>query len=243
MTMNKKVLIILPTYNEKENLERIVGKILNVDPSYHILVVDDNSPDGTGEIAEKLKQENPNIHVMHRKKKAGLGRAYLDGFRYALDREYEYVFEMDADFSHHPKYIPDMLEAAEEADLVIGSRYITGVNVIDWPMSRLLLSYFANLYARIITGMPVKDTTGGFKCFKRKVLENLKFDKISSSGYSFQIEVNYICWKKGFTIKEIPIIFIDRKYGESKMSTGIIREALFLLWKLRVKSLFIKNLG
>jgi dolichol-phosphate mannosyltransferase len=206
-------------------------------------VIDDNSPDGTGEMADELARETPNVRVLHRKKKEGLGRAYLAGFRYALSEGYDFVFEMDADFSHNPEYIPRMLKAAEEADLVIGSRYVRGVNVVDWPMARLLLSYFANRYARFITGMPINDATGGFKCFRRKVLENLKFDKISSSGYSFQIEVNFICWKKGFTLKEIPIVFVDRKLGESKMSTGIIKEALLLLWKLRIKSLFTKNLG
>jgi dolichol-phosphate mannosyltransferase len=243
MTKNKKTLIILPTYNEKENLAQIIARIFETLPLAHVLVIDDNSPDGTGKIADDLSRQNPAVAVIHRKKKEGLGRAYLEGFRYALDSGYEYVFEMDADFSHNPVHLPEMITAADDADLVIGSRYITGVNVINWPMSRLLLSYFANLYARLITGMPIRDATGGFKCFRRRVLEKLNLKKISSSGYSFQIEVNYICWKKGFKMKEIPIVFVERKYGQSKMSTGIIREALFLLWKLRLKSLFVRNLG
>lgn len=238
MTANEKALIILPTYNEKENLANAVARIFEVDPTFHILVVDDNSPDGTGQIAEDLKRANPRIHVVHRPRKEGLGRAYVEGFQYALSKDYEYVFEMDADLSHDPRYLPGFLDAAQEADLVIGSRYLTGVNVINWPMSRLLLSYTASLYVRFITGLPIKDPTGGFKCFRRRVLENLNLPKIASSGYSFQIEVSYKCWKKGFKLKEISIIFTDRKLGKSKMSTGIIKEAVFLLWKLRLKTLF-----
>jgi len=237
MTSNEKILIILPTYNEKENLENAVGRIFEVDPSIHVLVVDDNSPDGTGQLAEKLKSGDPRVHVLHRPRKEGLGRAYLEGFQYALSKDYEYIFEMDADLSHDPKYIPDFLAAAGEADVVIGSRYLTGVNVINWPMSRLLLSYTASLYVRIITGLPIKDPTGGFKCFRRKALLGLNLARISSSGYSFQIEVSYKCWKKGFVLREIPIIFTDRKLGRSKMSTGIFREAVVLLWKLRLRTL------
>ena len=237
MTSNEKILIILPTYNEKENLENAVARIFAVDPSIHVLVVDDNSPDGTGQLAEKLKDKDPRVNVLHRPRKEGLGRAYLEGFQYALARDYEYIFEMDADLSHDPRYIPDFLNAAREADLVIGSRYLTGVNVINWPMSRLLLSYAASLYVRFITGLPVKDPTGGFKCFRRKALLGLNLARISSSGYSFQIEVSYKCWKKGFILREIPIIFTDRKLGRSKMSTGIFREAAVLLWKLRLRTL------
>jgi dolichol-phosphate mannosyltransferase len=238
MTANEKALIILPTYNEKENLANAVARIFEVDPTFHVLVVDDNSPDGTGQIAEDLKKANPRIHVVHRPRKEGLGRAYVEGFQFALSGDYEYVFEMDADLSHDPRYLPVFLDAAQEADLVIGSRYLTGVNVINWPMSRLLLSYTASLYVRFITGLPIKDPTGGFKCFRRRVLEGLNLGKIASSGYSFQIEVSYKCWKKGFRLKEISIIFTDRKLGRSKMSTGIIKEAVFLLWKLRLKTLF-----
>ena len=238
--MSKKALIVIPTYNEKENLERITKKIFEVDTSLNILVVDDNSPDGTGKIADTLREKDPRVNVIHRGAKEGLGRAYLAGFRWALDRDYDYVFEMDADFSHNPEYLPNFLKEAETSDLVIGSRYVKGVNVINWPMQRLLLSYAANQYVRLIIGLPITDATGGFKCFTRKVLESLDFNKISSSGYSFQIEVNYYCWKKGFRIKEIPIIFVDREQGVSKMSTGIIKEAIFLIWKLRIKSLFTK---
>jgi dolichol-phosphate mannosyltransferase len=237
MTSNEKILIILPTYNEKENLENAVGRIFEVDSSIHVLVVDDNSPDGTGQLAEKLKSNDPRVHVLHRPRKEGLGRAYLEGFQYALSKDYEYIFEMDADLSHDPKYIPDFLLAAREADVVIGSRYLTGVNVINWPMSRLLLSYTASLYVRLITGLPIKDPTGGFKCFRRRALLGLNLARISSSGYSFQIEVSYKCWKKGFVLREIPIIFTDRKLGRSKMSTGIFREAVVLLWKLRLRTL------
>jgi dolichol-phosphate mannosyltransferase len=236
--MDKKALIVLPTYNEKENLERITARILTVDPSLNILVVDDNSPDGTGRIADDLHGRDNRIHVLHRTCKEGLGRAYLAGFRWALDKGYDYIFEMDADFSHNPDYIPEFLKNAAENDLVIGSRYVKGVNVINWPMSRLLLSYTASWYVRFITGLPITDATGGFKCFNRRVLESLDFGRISSSGYSFQIEINYLCWKKGFKIKEIPIIFVDREHGVSKMSTGIVKEAALLLWKLRFKNLF-----
>jgi dolichol-phosphate mannosyltransferase len=238
--MSKKALIVIPTYNEKENLERITKKIFEVDATLNILVVDDNSPDGTGKIADALHERDPRVSVLHRGAKEGLGRAYLAGFRWALDHGYDYVFEMDADFSHNPDYLPKFLKEAETSDLVIGSRYVKGVNVINWPMQRLLLSYAANQYVRLIIGLPITDATGGFKCFTRKVLESLDFNKISSSGYSFQIEVNYYCWKKGFRIKEIPIIFVDRAEGVSKMSTGIVKEALFLIWKLRIKSLFTK---
>jgi dolichol-phosphate mannosyltransferase len=206
----------------------------------NILVVDDNSPDGTGRIAEGLREKDPRVNVLHRRSKEGLGRAYLAGFRWGLDHGYDYLFEMDADFSHNPEYLPRFLKEAETNDLVIGSRYVNGVNVINWPMQRLLLSYAANQYVRIIIGLPITDATGGFKCFNRRVLESLDFNKISSSGYSFQIEINYYCWKKGFRIKEIPIIFVDREQGVSKMSTGIIKEAMFLIWKLRIKSLFTK---
>jgi len=201
-------------------------------------VVDDSSPDGTIDVVKALPQHEKSVFVLQRTHKDGLGRAYIAGFKWALQRGYQYVFEMDADFSHDPKYLPAFCTAISKADLVIGSRYITGVNVINWPMRRLLLSYFANAAIRFLFRIPVRDATAGFKCFRRTVLENLNFDKIGSSGYAFQIEVNYMTWKKGFTISEIPIVFTDRQRGQSKMSAKIVREALLLLWKLRLRSIF-----
>jgi dolichol-phosphate mannosyltransferase len=234
----EETLIIIPTYNERENIGILIPAIRGVLPGVHILVVDDGSPDNTSAYVKDLALSLGNIFVLDRSKKEGLGKAYVAGFRWALERPYGYIFEMDADFSHDPKYLPDFLEAIKENDLVIGSRYKTGVNVVNWPMSRLLLSYFANIYARVVTGIPVKDCTGGFKCFRRAVLEALDLSAIASSGYSFQIEVNFYSWKKGFRITEIPIVFTDRKRGASKISRGIIREALVLvLWKLRIAPL------
>ncbi len=233
-------LIIIPTYNERENITEIIPKIREVVPGVHILVVDDNSPDGTAGLVVELGERLGNIFVLNRPKKEGLGRAYIAGFGWALARDYERIFEMDADFSHDPKYLPAMLAASETADLVIGSRYLTGVNVVNWPMSRLLISYGGNMFARIVAGIPVRDCTAGFKCFRRKVLQALPLDKIGSSGYSFQIEMNFYTWKKGFVIQEVPIVFTDRKAGVSKMSTKIVREALLLLWKLRFLSMFAK---
>lgn len=235
-----QALIIIPTYNERQNIVLLIPEILKIVPGISVLVVDDNSPDGTGHCVQELAQSVPNLHLLERKKKEGLGRAYIAGFRWALERDFQAVFEMDADFSHNPAYLPDFLRAIDGADLVIGSRYIKGVNVVNWPMSRLLISYVGNLYARKVAGIPVRDCTGGFKCFRREVLEGINLGRISSSGYSFQIEVNYVTWKKGYRIAEIPIVFTDREHGESKMSTKIIREALVLLWKLRFMSLFRK---
>jgi dolichol-phosphate mannosyltransferase len=232
------VLVIIPTYNEKENIGLIIPEIKATLPDAHILVVDDNSPDGTSNIVKELGKKHAGIFVLDRPAKEGLGRAYVAGFRWALERHYDYIFEMDADFSHDPKYLPDFLSAIRDADLVIGSRYINGVNVVNWPMSRLLLSYFGNLVTRIITGVRVRDCTAGFKCFRRKVLETIRLDKIDSSGYSFQVEVNYLASRNRFRIVEIPIVFTDRKRGVSKMSTKIIREALILIWKLRLLSTF-----
>jgi dolichol-phosphate mannosyltransferase len=229
-----KTLIIIPTYNEIENLPRMIPMLEALNFGLEVLVVDDGSPDGTGAWVREQQKTKPHLHLIERAGKQGLGSAYVRGFRYALEKEYDYVFEMDADFSHDPAYIADFLEAIRDADLVIGSRYIHGVNVVNWPMSRLLLSYFANMYARWITGMPVQDATGGFKCFRTSALRKLNLDGISSGGYSFQIEVNYKLWKKGCRIREIPIIFKDRTAGTSKMSGGIIREALFLLVRLRL---------
>ncbi|MCI0530464.1 MAG: polyprenol monophosphomannose synthase [candidate division Zixibacteria bacterium] len=235
-----KALVIIPTYNEKENLEAIIEAVLRQDSMLNILVVDDNSPDGTGQIAERISRDNNKVHVLHRQRKMGLGQAYIAGFKYALEHKYDFVFEMDADFSHDPKYLPEFLKSLETADLVLGSRYVRGVNVVNWPMSRLLLSYFANVYSRWITGVPVRDSTGGFKCYRRAVLEGIELDKIKSEGYSFQIETCFRAWKKGFRIKEIPIIFVDRRAGHSKMSKRIVREAIWVVWKLRILSLLGK---
>ncbi|MDH3889857.1 MAG: polyprenol monophosphomannose synthase [candidate division Zixibacteria bacterium] len=240
MSQPQRALIIFPTYNEADNIEKIVHAVLPLDPRIHVLIVDDNSPDGTGQIADRLVAEDENVNVLHREKKEGLGRAYLAGFRWAIERKYDFIFEMDADFSHGPEYIRDFLKEIQEHDLVLGSRYISGVNVINWPMSRLLLSYGANVYTRIITGLPLRDATGGFKCFRREVLEALDLDAVTASGYSFQIEMSMRVWKKGFSIKEIPIIFVDRTAGESKMSKKIMREAIWMVWLLRLKSMFGK---
>ncbi len=238
MTHTQRALIIFPTYNERENIEKIVHAVLPLDPRINVLIVDDNSPDGTGEIADRLVESEAKVNVLHRKSKDGLGKAYIAGFKWALERDYDYIFEMDADFSHGPEYIKDFLREIQEHDLVIGSRYISGVNVINWPMARLLLSYYANWYSRLITGIPVRDATGGFKCFRREVLEGIDLDAIKASGYCFQIEVNMRVWKKGFRIKEIPIIFIDRVAGTSKMSKKIMREAMWMVWWLKIKSIF-----
>ncbi|UCC83043.1 MAG: polyprenol monophosphomannose synthase [Gemmatimonadota bacterium] len=229
-----RTLIVMPTYNERENLPQIVPLVLSQDPSIHVLIVDDNSPDGTGELADTMAAENERIHVIHRPGKQGLGTAYIAGFSWALERDYEYIFEMDSDFSHNPDHIPQFLEAAREYDLVLGSRYLKGVTVINWPMSRLLLSFFANKYARVITGLPFTDTTGGFKCYRRKVLEEIDLDRITSEGYSFQIETTFRAWRKGFKIGELKIIFTDRNEGTSKMSGKIIREAVWKVWWLRL---------
>lgn len=240
MTHTQRALIIFPTYDERDNIEKIVHAVLPLDPRIHVLIVDDNSPDGTGDVADRLAAEEDKVNVMHRQVKEGLGKAYIDGFKWAIERKFDFIFEMDADFSHGPEYIRDFLREIQNHDLVIGSRYISGVNVINWPMSRLLLSYFANAYTRIITGMPLRDGTGGFKCFRREVLEAIELDKVQASGYVFQIEMSMRAWKKGFRIKEIPIIFVDRVVGESKMSKKIMREAIWMVWALRLKSIFGK---
>ncbi len=235
--MAERALVIVPTYNESRNLPRIVPEILAQDPRLEVLVVDDNSPDGTGAMAADMAARNPRIHVLHRAAKEGLGRAYLAGFRWALERPFDYVFEMDADFSHDPKFLPRFLDAIAHADLVIGSRYKTGVNVINWPMSRLLLSYFANVYARVVTGMPLSDATGGFKCFRRRVLEAVDLGRVRSNGYAFQIEMSFRAWKKGMRLAEIPIVFVDRVEGQSKMNKRIVREAVWMVWWLRLRSM------
>lgn len=242
MTMTTEdVLIIIPTYNERETIGTMIPAIRAVLPAAHILVVDDGSPDGTSAIVKDLATRIDGLFVLDRARKEGLGKAYVAGFRWALDRSYRYVFEMDADFSHDPKYLPVILAAMDENDLVVGSRYKSGVNVVNWPMSRLLLSYFANRFARLVTGIPVRDCTSGYKCFRRSVLEALDFGAIASSGYSFQIEVHFYVWQKGFRIAEVPIVFTDRKLGASKMSSRIIREAfLLVIWKLFFAS-FLKR--
>ena len=232
-----RALVILPTYNEAENLEKIVPEILEADDRIDVLVVDDASPDGTGELADGLAAREERVRVLHRSGKLGLGSAYLRGFRWGLDRSYRWLLEMDADFSHDPGYLPDLLDAVREADVVAGSRYLKGVNVINWPMSRLLLSYFANKYARWVTGLPVTDATSGFKCFRREVLEAIDFSRVTSTGYAFQIEMSFRAWRKGFRVDEVPIVFVDRDVGESKMSGAIVREAVWKVWALRLKSL------
>ena len=233
-----KALIIIPTYNESENVPRLVKEIFSVKKEVHILFVDDNSPDGTASIIKDIQKNNNQIHILERPGKLGLGTAYVTGFKYALAKGYDFIFEMDADFSHDPKEIPNFLKFIEDYDLVLGSRYKRGVNVVNWSMRRLLLSFFANMYTRIVTGLPIRDATGGFKCFRREVLEAIDFKKIKSNGYAFQIEVSFKAWIKGFKIQEIPIIFIDRQAGVSKISKSIMWEALFLVWKLRIMKTF-----
>ena len=226
-------LVIIPTYNEKENAEAIAKAVLAACPEADLLFVDDNSPDGTGQLADRMAAENPRIHVLHRQQKQGLGRAYLAGFRWALERpDYRFIMEMDADFSHDPKAVPQLRAAAQTADLVLGSRYSGGIRVINWPLNRLILSTGAALYVRLITGMPFTDPTGGFKCFRREVLAAMNLDGIHSNGYSFQIEMTHTAWHLGFKIVESPIVFEERREGQSKMSGGIINEALWMVWKL-----------
>ena len=228
-----KALVIVPTYNEAENIRELVPRILDQDPGMEILVVDDNSTDGTGALVDELRQTEPRLHVLHRPKKLGLGTAYVAGFRYALEHQYDLVFEMDADFSHDPDSIPAFLDAVKDADLVLGSRYLNGVTVVNWPLSRLILSFGANVYTRLITGMPIKDATGGFKCFRRATLESIDLNRVRSDGYGFQIEMNFKAWRQGLRIKEIPILFVDRRVGISKMNRKIIWEAMWLVWKIR----------
>lgn len=240
MSGQQRALIIFPTYNERDNIEKIVHAVLPLDPRIHVLIVDDNSPDGTGDLADKLATSQSRVNVLHRANKEGLGKAYLAGFGWAIEHKYDFIFEMDADFSHGPEYIRDFLREIQHHDLVIGSRYISGVNVINWPMSRLLLSYYANVYTRLVTGMPIRDATGGFKCFRRELLESINLEDVRSSGYSFQIEMNLRAWKKKARIKEIPIVFVDRVAGQSKMSKKIMREAILMVWRLRLRSMLGK---
>lgn len=232
--MIEKALVIVPTYNEKENVRNIISAVLGCESRADVLIVDDNSPDGTGDIVAALAAEDPRVHLMRRPGKMGLGTAYRDGFRWALARDYEYILEMDADFSHDPAHIPKFIAAAQDADFVLGSRYLDGnVTVMNWPMSRLMLSYFANVYARIVTGLTLWDATGGFKCFHRRVLEAIDLDDVRSNGYAFQIEMSFRAFRKGFKGKEIPIVFSDRAHGTSKMNRGIVREAIWMVWRLR----------
>ena len=235
-----KALVIIPTYNEIENIERMLRLVPTLHEDLDVLIIDDGSPDGTAAVVKQMKEQDSRIHLIERKGKQGLGSAYVTGFKYAIKNGYDYVLEMDADFSHNPHDIPRLIDAAQKYDLVIGSRYSNGVNIVNWPIKRLLISYFASKYVRIITGMPVKDPTGGFKCFKRQTLEAIDLDQIHSGGYSFQVEMNYRAWCKGLRIKEIPIIFTERMNGVSKMSKAIVWEAAWMIWYLRALRLFGK---
>ncbi|MEO5930961.1 MAG: polyprenol monophosphomannose synthase [Candidatus Kapaibacterium sp.] len=231
-------MVIIPTYNEIDNVPTLIGEVLAVDPRIDILFVDDGSPDGTGDYIASVGAAEPRVQLLRRPRKMGLGTAYCRGFEFAIANGYDVAMEMDADFSHDPKTLARFLEDIEEHDLVIGSRYVQGVNVVNWPMSRLLLSYFANMYSRFVTGMPLRDGTGGFKCFRISLLKRLDLTQIRSNGYSFQIELNFLAWSLGVRIKEIPIIFVDRRSGVSKMSRNIIREATIMVWKLRFAKMF-----
>ncbi|HET8833478.1 MAG TPA: polyprenol monophosphomannose synthase [Gemmatimonadales bacterium] len=236
--MPERALVIVPTYNERENIRRLIDTVLVQDARIDILVVDDGSPDGTGALVDEIVAMNDRVHVLHRERKMGLGTAYIAGFRWALERGYDYVLEMDADFSHDPIHLPQFLRAIEDADMVLGSRYQQGrVTVVNWPIARLILSYCANIYARAVTGLPVWDATGGFKCFRRSVLEAIDLGRVRSNGYAFQIEMSFRAWKRNFRITEIPIVFVDRTEGTSKMSGSIVREAIWMVWRLRWWSL------
>jgi dolichol-phosphate mannosyltransferase len=230
----ERALVIVPTYNERENIRRLIDSVLAQDPRIDMLIVDDGSPDGTGAIVAEIVEMNFRVHLVERARKMGLGTAYIAGFKWALERGYQYVLEMDADFSHDPAHLTQFLAAIEDADLVLGSRYQQGrVTVVNWPIQRLILSYFANSYARAITGLPVWDATGGFKCFRRSVLEAINLDEVRSNGYAFQIEMSFRAWKRNFRITEVPIVFVDRTEGTSKMSKQIVREAVWMVWRLR----------
>lgn len=234
-------LVIIPTYDEKENVRAIAKAILDIKPDIHVLFVDANSPDGTGQILDAMASADSRIFVLHQAVKCGLGRAYIEGFEWALQRDYEFIFEMDADFSHNPVEIPNFIKAAENADLVLGSRYINGIRITNWPLSRLLLSKGGAMYVKLITGMPIEDPTGGYKCFRRQVLESINLDRIKCNGYSFQIEMTHTAWMSGFRIKEIPITFEDRRSGYSKMSPKIVREALRKVWLLLIRNGFRRS--
>lgn len=233
-----KAVVVIPTYNERDNIEQLTSQVLSQDPGINVLIVDDNSPDGTGELSDRMAAENDRVSVLHRRGKLGLGSAYREGFQRALEMGADYVVEMDADFSHDPAILPRFFEKMTECDLVIGSRYLNGVSVVNWPLRRLMLSYFASVYTRLITGLRISDCTSGFKCFRRQVLEAIDMSRIRSDGYSFQIEMNFRCAEQGFRIGEVPIIFIDRHAGSSKMSRKIVREAVVMVWKLKLGSIF-----
>ncbi|MCX7723146.1 MAG: polyprenol monophosphomannose synthase [Verrucomicrobiae bacterium] len=231
-----KALVIVPTYNERDNLKPLVDRLLALPIRVDLLIVDDNSPDGTGALADELAAQYPFIHVLHRKQKEGLGRAYVAGFKWALERHYEFILEMDADLSHDPADIPRLIEAAKDADCVLGSRYIGGIRIMNWPLGRLILSKSAAKYVQVITGMPFTDPTGGFKCFRRRALESIDLDTIRSNGYSFQIEVTHRLWRQGMKIVEVPIVFTERREGRSKMTGHIVREAFFMVWRLLIQN-------
>ena len=235
-------IVIIPTYNEKENVEAMIRKVFSLSQAFDVLIIDDGSPDGTADIVKRLQKEFPNqLHIEERKGKLGLGTAYIHGFRWALKNNYEYIFEMDADFSHDPKYLKGFIQKIDEGyDLVIGSRYIDGISVLNWPLRRLILSYLASVYTRAVTGLKVMDTTAGFMCYKVNSLKQIDLDNVRSNGYSFQIEMKFKMYKKGFKIIEVPILFIDRREGESKMSRKVVYEAYFMVWKLKFKSVFGK---
>jgi dolichol-phosphate mannosyltransferase len=237
-------IVIIPTYKEKENIEAIVKSVSSLPISFDILIIDDNSPDGTGAIVKDLQKSYPNLHLVERSGKLGLGTAYIAGFKWAIEKGYNYIYEMDADFSHDPRDLMKLYKACAEdgADLAIGSRYISGVNVVNWPLSRVLMSYVASIYVRFITGMKIMDTTAGFKCYRKEVLKNIRLDKVRSVGYGFQIEMKFKTWRLGYKIVEVPIIFTDRKLGASKMSGGIFNEALWGVLRMKLRSLFVKNL-
>jgi len=235
----ERALVVIPTYNEAANLPQIVPLVLGQDPRLDVLIVDDNSPDGTGRMADELAAANPRVHVLHREGKLGLGTAYIQGFRWGLERYYDYLFEMDADFSHDPAHLKEFLKAVDGVDVVLGSRYLDGrVTVVNWPMGRLMLSYCANIYARWITGLHIWDLTGGFKCFRRRVLETIDLSQVRSNGYAFQIEMSVRAWRKGFKFREIPIVFVDRTEGQSKMNRSIVREAVWMVPRLRLLGWF-----
>ena len=237
--MAEKALVVIPTYNEAANLRQILPQVLSQDPRLEVLIVDDNSPDGTGVIADEIAREDPRVQVIHREGKLGLGTAYITGFKWAMERSYDYIFEMDADFSHDPRHLPEFLAAIQGADVVLGSRYLQGrVTVVNWPMTRLMLSYLANIYARLFTGLPIWDLTGGFKCFRRRVLEAIDLSQVVSNGYAFQIEMSVRAWRKGFKLREIPIVFVDRTEGQSKMNRAIVREAVWKVPRLRLMAWF-----
>jgi dolichol-phosphate mannosyltransferase len=235
----ERALVVIPTYNESANLPQLVPQVLAQDSRLEVLVVDDASPDGTGQLADGLAQREPRVHVLHRQGKLGLGTAYISGFRWALEQGYDYVFEMDADFSHDPAHLKEFLKAAASADLVLGSRYLGGrVTVVNWPIGRLMLSYWANVYARWVTGLHIWDLTGGFKCFRTKVLQAIDLSQVRSNGYAFQIEMSVRAWRKGFKLAEVPIVFVDRTEGQSKMNRRIVREAVWIVPRLRLMAWF-----